>query len=45
MKLPMLLNNMSNEVDGLYAALPNRLYILDNNGVVIFRMVVGFARF
>ncbi|MBI1983404.1 MAG: hypothetical protein HY525_02030 [Betaproteobacteria bacterium] len=40
-KMPMLLDNMSNEVEQLYAALPDRLYILDENGVVIFRTLVG----
>ena len=29
LKMPMLLDDMSNEVDRLYAALPDRLYLLD----------------
>ena len=45
MKMPMLLDNMSNEVDRLYAALPDRLYLLDENGIVIFRTVVGSPGF
>ena len=35
LKMPMLLDNMSNEVDRRYAALPDRLYLLDENGVVV----------
>ncbi len=45
LKMPMLLDNMPNEVDRLYAALPDRLYLLDENGVVIFRTVVGSPGF
>ncbi|OGA52911.1 MAG: hypothetical protein A3G24_26885 [Betaproteobacteria bacterium RIFCSPLOWO2_12_FULL_62_13] len=45
LKMPMLLDDMSNEVDRLYAALPDRLYLLDENGVVVFRTVVGSPGF
>lgn len=45
LKMPMLLDNMSNEVDRLYAALPDRLYLLDGDGVVTFRTVVGSPGF
>jgi len=45
LKMPMLLDNMSNEVDRLYAALPDRLYLLDENGIVVFRTVVGSPGF
>ena len=45
LKMPMLLDNMSNEVDRLYAALPDRLYLLDENGVVVFRTLVGSPGF
>lgn len=45
LKMPMLLDNMSNEVDALYAALPDRLYLLDENGVVVFCTVVGSPGF
>ena len=45
MRMPMLLDNMSNEVDTLYAALPERLYVLDSDGVVTFRTVVGSPGF
>ena len=36
---------MSNEVGTLYAALPERLYVLDSEGVVTFRTVVGSPGF
>jgi hypothetical protein len=45
MRMPMLLDNMSNDVDALYAALPERLYVLDGDGVVTFRTVVGSPGF
>lgn len=45
MRMPMLLDNMSNEVDTLYAALPERLYVLDGDGVVTFRTVIGSPGF
>lgn len=45
LKMPMLLDNMSNEVDSLYAALPDRLYLLDEKSVVIFRTAVGSPGF
>lgn len=44
-RMPLLLDNMSNEVDTLYAALPERLYVLDSAGVVTFRTVVGSPGF
>lgn len=43
--MPMLLDDMSNEVDRLYAALPERLYLIDEAGVVVFRTVVGSPGF
>jgi len=45
LKMPMLLDNMSNEADRLYAALPDRLYLLDKKGMVVFRTVVGSPGF
>ncbi len=45
LRMPMLLDNMSNEVDRLYAALPDRLYLLDENGVVVYRSTVGSPGF
>lgn len=45
MKMPMLLDNMSNEVDGKYNALPERLYVLDAKGRVTFKTVAGSPGF
>lgn len=45
LKMPLLLDNMCNEVDRLYAALPERLYLIDEQGRVIFRTVVGSPGF
>ena len=44
-KMPMLLDNMENEVDDKYAALPERLYVLDKEGQVFFRGVMGSRGF
>ncbi len=41
MKMPMLLDNMQNEVDGKYNGLPERLYIIDADGIVRFKSVAG----
>ena len=43
--MPMLLDNMENEVDEKYAALPERLYVLDKNGTVFFRGIMGSRGF
>jgi len=43
--MPMLLDNMSNEVDLKFAALPERLYVLDANGKVFFRGIMGSRGF
>lgn len=45
LKMPTLLDNMDNAVDRLYAALPDRLYLLDEQGVVVFRTAVGSPGF
>lgn len=45
LKMPTLLDNMDDEVDRLYAALPDRLYLLDEQGVVMFRTAVGSPGF
>lgn len=45
LKMPMLLDDISNEADRLYAALPDRLYFLDEKGVVVFRSLVGSRGF
>ena len=41
LKMPMLLDTMSDEVDGLYNALPERLYVIDADGIVRFKSVAG----
>lgn len=45
MQIPMLLDGIDNRIDELYAALPERLYVLDPGGVVRFRTVVGSPGF
>ena len=45
LQMPMLLDDMSNSVDTLYAALPERLSVLDATGIVQFRTVVGSPGF
>ena len=44
-KMPMLLDNMENEVDVKYAALPERLYVLDKHGNVYFCAIMGSRGF
>ncbi len=39
--MPTLLDEMSNEVDYAYAALPERLYLVDPEGRVAFRGEAG----
>lgn len=39
--MPMLLDNMTNQVDEAYAALPERLYVLDAAGKITFRTAMG----
>lgn len=43
--IPTLLDNMQNEVDDKYAALPERLYVLDKGGRICYRSVMGPAGF
>jgi len=45
LEMPMLLDDMDNRVDRLLAALPERLYVLDEDGVVRFRTTVGSPGF
>jgi len=40
-QMPILLDSMDNEVDAKYAALPERLYVLDKDGRVSFRGIMG----
>jgi type I thyroxine 5'-deiodinase len=39
--MPLLLDNMENEVDQKYAALPERLYVIDSEGLVAYRSDMG----
>jgi len=41
LKLPMVLDDMGNTVDEAYAALPDRLYVVDANGTVKYRSEAG----
>lgn len=45
LQMPMLLDHMTNEVDTTYAALPERLYVLDADGKVFFKSVMGSMGF
>ncbi|MDP6707601.1 MAG: hypothetical protein QF893_14750 [Alphaproteobacteria bacterium] len=40
-QMPMLLDDMTDTVDGLYNALPERLYVIDADGIVRFKTVAG----
>ena len=40
-EMPMLLDNMENEVDLKYAALPERLYIVNAAGKIVHRSRMG----
>lgn len=40
-EMPMLLDRMSNEVDSAYAALPERLYVIDSRGSIAYRGEMG----
>ncbi len=37
LEFPLLLDEMSNEVDGAYCALPERLYLIDAEGCIAYR--------
>ena len=39
--MPMVLDKLSNEVDLAYSALPERLYVIDREGVVAWRSGMG----
>ena len=43
--MPILLDNMQNEVDDKYAALPERLYVLNKDGEVYYRGIMGSPGF
>ena len=40
-EMPMLLDNMESEVDLKYAALKERLYVVDALGKVVYRSRIG----
>ncbi len=40
-EMPMLLDGVTNEVDKAYSALPERLYLLDSEGVILYRSEPG----
>ncbi len=40
-EMPMLLDEMSNEVDAAYAALPERLYVINRDGRIRYRSEPG----
>jgi len=41
LRMPTLLDTMANEVDALYAAWPERLYVIDRDGVIAYRSDPG----
>ncbi len=40
-EMPMLLDDETNQVDGKYLALPERLYVIDPEGVITWRSEQG----
>lgn len=44
-RMPMLLDDMTNAVDTKYAALPERLYVVDAEGRVFFKSIMGSMGF
>ena len=40
-EMPMLLDDASNQVDGKYMALPERLYTIDAEGIITWRAEQG----
>jgi hypothetical protein len=41
LKMPMVVDDMSNEVDEAYSALPERLYVIDAEGTIAWRSGPG----
>ncbi len=41
LRMPMLLDHMSNEVDEAYSALPERLFLIDAGGAIHWRCGMG----
>jgi type I thyroxine 5'-deiodinase len=44
-EMPLLLDSMDNDIDRRFAALPERLYLLDERGVVVWKSVMGSGGF
>jgi hypothetical protein len=44
-QMPLLLDSMDNAIDRRFAALPERLYLLDDRGVVAWKSVMGSGGF
>ncbi len=40
-EMPMLLDDVTNQVDEAYCALPERLYLLDPKGTIVWRSEMG----
>ena len=40
-EMPMLLDDVTNQVDEAYSALPERLYLLDPKGTIVWRSQMG----
>ena len=45
MAMPMLLDDMTDQADRLYNALPERLYLIDSEGMVHYKSVAGSIGF
>lgn len=43
-EMPMALDGMDNRIDKLYSAAPERLYIIDPQGVITYRSARGLLR-
>ena len=41
LQMPMLLDDMDNQADLKYAALPERLFVIDPDGIVTYRSEMG----
>ena len=41
LEIPMVLDDLSNEVDEAYSALPERLYVIDAEGTIVWRSGPG----
>ena len=41
LRMPMVIDELSNEVDEAYGALPERLYLIDADGTIVWRSGPG----